>query len=48
MHVSPHFPRVAVLRSGGFEDTVWATTADVAEECLERARIEREKPFQQT
>jgi hypothetical protein len=31
--------------SGGFEDMVWATTADGAEECMERARIGREHPF---
>jgi hypothetical protein len=43
MPASP-LPRKAVLRSGGFEDTVWAATADGAEECLERTRIGREHP----
>jgi hypothetical protein len=38
-------PRGAVLHSGGFEDTVWAATADGAEEYLERTRIGREHPF---
>jgi hypothetical protein len=38
-------PRGAVLRSGGFEDTVWATTAGGPEECWERTRIGREQPF---